>query len=165
MAKQSYFEGNIPYFFTIINEVMSADPKSNRHLVEAVTDKKITMKNIQRYRNGDSVPEFSTAKIILQHLQIKITDVDLDAILKESRAYSKNKRDKDKDIKIKKYVEISGNSFDLGDEINPQYIIEFIYNRIESIYGDDKSAFNSYIRDLITKDIKDDILRKDENYE
>ena len=93
---------------------------------------------------------------------IKIPDKQLEDIIKNSKAHSKKKRDKDKDIKIKKYIEIPGSSFDLGEDINPQYVIEFIYNRIDSIYGDDKSAFSNYIRDLITKDIKDDILRKED---
>ena len=162
MENNNDFNDELPLFFTIINDAMSSDPKSNRHLVNALSKNRITMKNIQRYRNGESVPDFSIAKSILQYLGIKIPDKQLEEIIKNSKAHSKKKRDKDKDIKIKKYIEIPGSSFDLGEDINPQYVIEFIYNRIDSIYGDDKSAFSNYIRDLITKDIKDDILRKED---
>lgn len=162
LNKNNDINEDLPLFFTIINDTMSSDPKSNRHLVNALSDTNITMKNIQRYRNGESVPEFSIAKSILQYLGIKIPDKQLEDIIRNSKAHSKKKRDKDKETKIKKYIEIPGSSFDLGEDINPQYVIEFINNRIDSIYGDDKSAFSSYIRDLITKDIKDDILRKED---
>lgn len=149
-----------PLFFTIINDAMNADDsKNNRRLVNTIPS--ITMKTIQRYRNGDSVPDFYIGKRILDYLGIYMPDRELNEILTASREYSRQKRDKDKDTKIKKYLEISGSNFNLGEDINPKYVIDFINNRIESIYGD-KSAFTNYVIDLITKDIKDDIIRKEE---
>lgn len=146
----------VPYFSEILNDAMYKEKKANRRLVEGVEDKvNCTMRNVQRYRTGEQVPNYITARIILDFLNIDINEEDLREILITSKKRSKELRSSTKTPS--KMLYINSSNIDIGIDIGAIGIEEVINDRLKELYGD-SGSLKKYIEELIQKDLNDHIL-------
>lgn len=146
----------MPYFSEILNDSMFQETKANRRLVEGLSDTvQCSMRNIQRYRTGEQVPDYIVAKAILDFLGIDINEDELSEILFQSKLRSKEMRKLQKTPT--KLLYINSTNIDLGIDIGSAGIDELINNRVLELYGD-KGTIKNYIEDLIQKDLNDRIL-------
>lgn len=113
------------------------------------------MRNIQRYRTGEQVPDYIVAKAILEFLNIDINEDELREILLQSKERSKELRKMQKTPS--KLLYINSTNIDLGIDIGTVGIEEVINDRVRELYGNDGSI-KKYIEDLIQKDLNDRIL-------
>ena len=146
----------VPYFSEILNDAMYKEKKANRRLVEGIEDKvNCTMRNVQRYRTGEQVPNYITARIILDFLNIDINEEDLREILITSKKRSKELRSSTKTPS--KMLYINSSNIDIGIDIGAIGIEEVINDRLKELYGD-SGSLKKYIEELIQKDLNDHIL-------
>ena len=146
----------VPYFSEILNDAMYKEKKANRRLVEGIEDKvNWTMRNVQRYRTGEQVPNYITARIILDFLNIDINEEDLREILITSKKRSKELRSSTKTPS--KMLYINSSNIDIGIDIGAIGIEEVINDRLKELYGD-SGSLKKYIEELIQKDLNDHIL-------
>ena len=128
----------VPYFSEILNDAMYKEKKANRRLVEGIEDKvNCTMRNVQRYRTGEQVPNYITARIILDFLNIDINEEDLREILITSKKRSKELRSSTKTPS--KMLYINSSNIDIGIDIGAIGIEEVINDRLKELYGDSGS--------------------------
>lgn len=155
---------DIRAFGEMLNALMDNGYYHNNSLISEKTSEignKVSVRNIQRYRARTVVPSLENAITLMKALDQNFTT---DEVL-ESIALEKAEQDKyDKDTE---------NSFDrnltirlstIRQEVGASSITEFskiVETRVAELYGKGQSAFNEYVRNLIFKDIKENILRKD----
>lgn len=146
----------MPLFSEILNDSMYQETKANRRLVEGISNSvRCSMRNIQRYRTGEQVPDYIVAKAILEFLNIDINEDELREILLQSKERSKELRKMQKTPS--KLLYINSTNIDLGIDIGTVGIEEVINDRVRELYGNDGSI-KKYIEDLIQKDLNDRIL-------
>ena len=146
----------VPYFSEILNDAMYKEKKANRRLVEGIEGKvNCTMRNVQRYRTGEQVPNYITARTILDFLNIEINEDNLKEILIASKKRSKELRATTKTPS--KMLYINSSNIDIGIDIGTIGIEEVINDIVKELYGD-SGSLKRYIEDLIQKDLNYHIL-------
>lgn len=154
-------------FSDILQNEKENNPRLTRTIVEGFYEDglRISNRSIQLYIKGQQVPSFPIAREILKILKVRMSEQELLSIL----AYSLDNKSIDMekvsnpDILIennptlKKRISIKYSDFTfLNDsKINKKNSIDLIENKVLEKYGNDKYAFNRYIRDLIDKDMNE----------
>ena len=155
------------YFEEIMADIVGDDPKGIRHLKEALesSQESVTVRSLQRYLRGDSVPSFEVAKNIIKTGKIKYSDDEIREILRLSRAVGKERKQEQKLIKARfdKHIIIDADNFRIGD-MNGEYVLDYLEDRINELYGKKTSSrYSLYIKDLILADLKKGILSNEEH--
>ena len=161
-------------FKNTFSDILQAEKEKNSKLTTEIVEGlekmeiKITPRTIQLYKKGTLVPEYNLAKKILKILKVSMSENELLTLLnksKESRDSSKGQyirkiidpdSVKSDSTCLRKRIAIKADSFTFleGSDLSPDYAIDLIESRVKELYGDDKYAFNRYIKDLIDKDMR-----------
>lgn len=159
-------------FSNTFGDILQNEKQQNQRLVRTIVEGfyadglKISNRSIQMYINGSQIPPYKTAKEILKILKIKMSEEQLLSVL----AFSENNKylnmekisNPDSLIKanspyLKKRLSIKYSEFTFleNSDVDKKDAIELIENKVLEKYGNDKFAFNRYIRDLIDKDMNE----------
>ena len=102
------------------------------------------------YRNFNTVPSFEKATIIINYFNYPISNEELTEILDYSRSELKKiKLDYDKDVR--QGIRLNPKNFD--ETMTASDLEIMIKQRIGEIYPDESGSINTYISDLIKKDL------------
>lgn len=147
-------------FSAILNTLLGEYVGANRLLEDKtiLLGKKISMRSIQRYRAGESVPSLEDALFIIEACNNECELEELKKCLQLSRDINRGIL---QDHVLVRKITLNGQDFSLP--LNEDEIIDIILERIHSLFPDDKKAFSKYVSLLIEKDIKDNIIKEGEN--
>ena len=126
----------------------------------------MTRRTIEKYVSGERVPTYNTAKSILKFLYVSMPEETLLEVLEYSKEFKKqdsverlvipDRKVKTETPALRKRISIKYNEFSFldGSNVPKEDAIDLINERVSEQYGNDKFAFNRYIKDLIDKDMK-----------
>ena len=148
-------------FSAVLNNLLD-DYSGNNRIIEEKTikmGKKIGMRNLQRYRNGDSVPSLDDALFIIKACGEDCDIEELKASLALSKEIKQATLAENTKPQLVKKICINGTEFQTMIPVDEAEIVDIINERVESLYPGDKRGFSKYIKDLISKDINENILK------
>lgn len=123
----------------------------------ALLGKTISVRTINRYLHSDTVPSLDNALTLMKALNI---EVPIDE-LQNSLELEKIKRQEIKQSYnvFERHIVISQNEFNKRIKSSKKIDLkEVIEKRVNELYPDSKGAFSLYIRDLIVKDLKENLI-------
>lgn len=143
-------------FSTLLTQLVEESEESLRQIAKKIQDRlndqnssvKISYQALAAYRNFTSVPSFERAVIIINYFNYSIDNKQLTEILDYSRAELK-KMNEEKDIR--QGIRLNPKNFEEGMSVMELEII--IKQRITEIYGEDNGSINTYVTDLMKKDL------------
>lgn len=120
--------------------------------------KELNTRLINKYLHSDIVPPLENALILIEAL-------DLDVPLKELRKSIELEKKKQTEAKhtfdvIEKHIKIPRKEFDKELKTKNGNISRIIDKRVKELYPDSKRAFSLYVKDLIIKDIKENLINE-----
>ena len=151
-------------FSGILTEAMQSSGVGGRKL-EAILKENgiddISYKRISDYANGIHTPSFEKARDMLRVLEYSIDDESLLEALKQNREIIKQESDYvlSGSKEIRRTVRIKLKK--LLPEKEPEQTEQYLWNRIADLYGDEKQI-SLYIQELISKDLKEYILARED---
>ena len=151
-------------FSGILTEAMQSSGVGGRKL-EAILKENgiddISYKRISDYANGIHTPSFEKARDMLRVLEYSIDDESLLEALKQNREIIKQESDYvlSGSKEIRRTVRIKLKK--LLPEKEPAQTEQYLWNRIADLYGDEKQI-SLYIQELISKDLKEYILARED---
>jgi hypothetical protein len=149
-------------FEQIMVEIVGNDPKGIRHIKESLDqlNVSISVRSLQKYMKGDSVPSYEIAKAILKASGNEYEEESLIEILRESKEVCKRRAlERSKMMpKLDKHIVIDSDELRIGDT-SGVYVIKYIDDRVNELYGSSNNNYKQYIRDLIIEDVKKGILK------
>ena len=146
-------------FSTLLIQLISESGKSTRKIALEIQEQlkddssqlTLSYPAFISYRNFTTVPSFEKASLIINYFNYEISNEELTEILDYSRSELKKiKLDDDKDIR--QGIRLNPKNF--NEEWSAAELEITIKQRIEELYGEDKGSINSYISDLIKKDLE-----------
>ena len=148
-------------FEQIMVEIVGNDSKGIRHIKESVVQlgSTVSVRSLQKYLRGDSVPSYEMAKLILKASGNEYDEDNLIDILKSSKEVCKRRTAERNERlpKLEKHIVIDADELRIGDT-GGVYVINYIDNRVNELYGSSNNNYKQYIRDLIIEDVKKGIL-------
>jgi len=143
-------------FSALLNSLVSKYYHANRNLSDK-TEKlgqRISVRNIQRYRASKSIPQFATAKLLIEAAGGNIDPADLKKSLELEKAMQKEEEEPIDMIQVRITNE------KINQKLNQDNfgIRDVVKDRAAAIYPDSKNPMEDYICDLIAKDIYEDII-------
>ena len=151
-------------FEQIMVEMVGNDSKGIRHIKEALdqSDVNISVRSLQKYLKGDSVPSYEMAKEILKAGGNEYDEKSLIQMLKESKDTCKRRKNErnERIPKLEKHIVIDADELKIGNT-SGVYVIKYIDDRVRELYGSSSNNYKQYIRDLIIEDIKKGILKNE----
>jgi len=152
-------------FSGILSTAMDRYGVGGTRFAEILKDKDPTLtishKRISDYLNGKHTPSFERAQLMLKVLEYPISDEELKDALIENRRIIKEETDytpsEDKELvrtirfKLKRIV----------PDVEPEQAERILWERIQSLY-DGKNNISAYVQSLVTKDIAEFIVSKEE---
>jgi len=143
-------------FSALLNSLVSKYYHANRNLSDK-TEKlgqRISVRNIQRYRASKSIPQFATAKLLIEAAGGNIDPADLKKSLELEKAMQKEEEEPIDMIQVRITNE------KINQKLNQDNfgILDVVKDRAAAIYPDSKNPMEDYICDLIAKDIYEDII-------
>ena len=111
----------------------------------------VTIRSAQRYIKGDYIPKFTTARKMMDAMNVQVSDEELLEAIKNSEATFRKK------TKIKEQVSIKVKNLSdvLTDE---EEIMKAFEERFHKAQGNKRPHFSSYVEKLIKADIDRHIL-------
>ncbi len=143
-------------FSVLLNSLISEYYHANRDLSDKTEQhgQRISVRNIQRYRSSKSVPQFATAKLLIEAAG---GDVPADE-LKRSLELEKQMQKEEEEISENVTVRISNLTMNKKLQQDNFGILDVIKERAEMLYPESSNPMEEYICDLIAKDIYEDIV-------
>lgn len=143
-------------FSTLLTQLVNESEESLRQIAKKIQDiltdqnssVKLSYQTLAAYRNFTSVPSFERAVIIMTYFNYSIDNQQLTEILDYSRSELK-KMNEEKDIR--QGIRLNPRNFEDGMSVTELEII--IKQRIAEIYGEDNGSINTYVTDLMKKDL------------
>lgn len=121
-----------------------------KRLAKEASQLKFSYPALISYRNFNTVPSFEKASIIINYFNYPISNEELTEILDYSRSELKKiKLDYDKDIR--QGIRLNPKNFE--ESLTASELELMIKQRISEIYPDESGSINTYISDLIKKDL------------
>jgi hypothetical protein len=115
---------------------------------------RVSVRNIQRYRSSQSIPQYGTARLIVEAAGGTIDSEELKRSLELERDLQNEILEKDEVLIVK----VSNKMLNEKLEKDDYGILDIVKQRAETIYPNDKRALEQYVCDLIAKDIYEDIV-------
>lgn len=143
-------------FSVLINSLIGDYYHANRDISEK-TEKlgqRVSVRNIQRYRSSQSIPQYGTARLIVEAAGGTIDSEELKRSLELERDLQNEILEKDEVLIVK----VSNKMLNEKLEKDDYGILDIVKQRAETIYPNDKRALEQYVCDLIAKDIYEDIV-------
>ena len=143
-------------YSVLINSLIGDYYHANRDISDK-TEKmgqRISVRNIQRYRSSQSIPQFGTAKLLVEAAGGTIDSDDLKRSLELERALQNEILEKDEVITFK----ISNKMLNEKLEKDDYGILDIVKQRANLLYPNDKKSLDQYVCDLIAKDIYEDLV-------
>ena len=143
-------------FSVLINSLIGDYYHANRDISDK-TEKlgqRVSVRNIQRYRSSQSIPQYGTARLIVEAAGGTIDSEELKRSLELERDLQNEILEKDEVLIVK----VSNKMLNEKLEKDDYGILDIVKQRAETIYPNDKRALEQYVCDLIAKDIYEDIV-------
>lgn len=143
-------------FSVLINSLIGDYYHANRDISDK-TEKlgqRVSVRNIQRYRSSQSIPQYGTARLIVEAAGGTIDSEELKRSLELERDLQNEILEKDEVLIVK----VSNKMLNEKLEKDDYGILDIVKQRAETIYPNDKKALEQYVCDLIAKDIYEDIV-------
>ena len=143
-------------FSVLINSLIGDYYHANRDISDK-TEKlgqRVSVRNIQRYRSSQSIPQYGTARLIVEAAGGTIDSEELKRSLELERDLQNEILEKDEVLIVK----VSNKMLNEKLEKDDYGILDIVKQRAETIYPNDKRALEQYVFDLIAKDIYEDIV-------
>lgn len=143
-------------FSVLINSLIGDYYHANRDISDK-TEKlgqRVSVRNIQRYRSSQSIPQYGTARLIVEAAGGTIDSDELKRSLELERDLQNEILEKDEVLIVK----VSNKMLNEKLEKDDYGILDIVKQRAETIYPNDKRALEQYVCDLIAKDIYEDIV-------
>ena len=143
-------------FSVLINSLIGDYYHANRDISDK-TEKlgqRVSVRNIQRYRSSQSIPQYGTARLIVEAAGGTIDSEELKRSLELERYLQNEILEKDEVLIVK----VSNKMLNEKLEKDDYGILDIVKQRAETIYPNDKRALEQYVCDLIAKDIYEDIV-------
>ncbi|MBR3250415.1 MAG: hypothetical protein IKF80_01775 [Erysipelotrichaceae bacterium] len=143
-------------FSVLINSLIGDYYHANRDISDK-TEKlgqRVSVRNIQRYRSSQSIPQYGTARLIVEAAGGTIDSEELKRSLELERNLQNEILEKDEVLIVK----VSNKMLNEKLEKDDYGILDIVKQRAETIYPNDKRALEQYVCDLIAKDIYEDIV-------
>ena len=155
----------LTFSYLLTSQISPIFKNTTKIIYEHLTDEGVdtTYRTIQRYKKGQMVPPFLTAKKILEAVNIKIEDKKLKEILEFSKENMREDVEKkssptfvrtdmnDETDTLKDSYTISLNINDLDFNASPEVKKEMLNERLINLYGE--INLKKYIEDLIYNDL------------
>lgn len=154
----------IKTFSQILREIVGYDPKGITHLSDLLHAKgiRIQKRNLYRYLNAERVPSLELAEEIVKAEKMNISTNQLKEVLRYSKNVCKENKENSVSNKFEKHIVIDLSSLSVG-ELSGRDVVNYIDERVTSIYGNTSTKYSSYIKDLILEDVKNNILEENSN--
>lgn len=141
-------------FSALLSQLLGESKQPANEIVRLITKNdqtiKISYPAFMSYKNFDTVPSYEKAKTILDYFNYKMTEDELAEVLTHSR--TELKKIKESEAKtVRQGVRLSPSYFGVESADDLSVIIQ---RRITDLYKEDGSM-NTYISDLIKRDLKD----------
>ena len=143
-------------FSVLINSLIGDYYHANRDISDK-TEKlgqRVSVRNIQRYRSSQSIPQYGTARLIVEAAGGTIDSEELKRSLELERDLQNEILEKGEVLIVK----VSNKMLNEKLEKDDYGILDIVKQRAETIYPNDKKALEQYVCDLIAKDIYEDIV-------
>lgn len=158
-------------FKNTFSDILIEEKKKNKKITMKIvnelaeTGTNINRRTIEKYIKGETVPTYNLAKEILKIFDVTMSEEQLLQVLTNSHlfreierpegVYGTIHREKD-NYTLRRRISIKSSEFTFLDntDVPKENAIDLINERVIEDYGDDKFAFNRYIKDLIDKDMK-----------
>ena len=143
-------------FSVLINSLIGDYYHANRDISDK-TEKlgqRVSVRNIQRYRSSQSIPQYGTARLIVEAAGGTIDSEELKRSLELERDLQNEILEKGEVLIVK----VSNKMLNEKLEKDDYGILDIVKQRAETIYPNDKRALEQYVCDLIAKDIYEDIV-------
>ena len=143
-------------FSVLINSLIGDYYHANRDISDK-TEKlgqRVSVRNIQRYRSSQSIPQYGTARLIVEAAGGTIDSEELKRSLELERNLQNEILEKDEVLIVK----VSNKMLNEKLEKDDYGILDIVKQRAETIYPNDKRVLEQYVCDLIAKDIYEDIV-------
>lgn len=114
----------------------------------------VSVRNIQRYRSSRSIPQFATARLLIEAAGGSIDAETLKTSLRLERALQKKELGETETLTVKitnEMINTKLNKDDFG-------ILDVVQERAKLVYPESKNSLEEYVCDLIAKDIYEDIV-------
>ena len=149
----------IKTFSQILREIVGYDPKGITHLSDSLHAKgiKVQKRNLYRYLNAERVPSLELAEEIVKAEEMNISTNQLKEVLRYSKLVCKESKESTVSNKFEKHIVIDLSSLAVG-ELSGRDVINYVDDRVTSMYGNTSTKYSSYIKDLIIEDVKNNIL-------
>jgi ribosome-binding ATPase YchF (GTP1/OBG family) len=155
----------LTFAYLLTSQISPIFKNTTKIIYEHLADEGIetTYRTIQRYKKGQMVPPFLTAKKILEAVNIKLEDKKLKEILEFSKETMREDVEKkssptfvrtdmnDETDTLKDSYTISLNINDLDFNASPEVKKEMLNERLINLYGE--INLKKYIEDLIYNDL------------
>ena len=143
-------------FSAILNSLVGDYYHANRDISEKAEKlgQKISVRNIQRYRASKSVPQFATAKLLIEAAGGNIETEELKRSLLLERLLQKEEFEETEMVNIRITNSMMNEKLNKNDYV----ILDVIKERAILIYPDCKNPLDEYVCDLIAKDIYEDLI-------
>lgn len=124
---------------------------------------KISYKTISAYMRGMRLPSYERAKILFAHLQIEIQEDELIDLLNRSRERIKNQKNyfKEEATEIRRTITIRIKPKNISPGLSAYQGMRVLEERIKDMFGDE-TKLSDYVKHLITKDLKEFVLEKND---
>ncbi len=143
-------------FSALLNSLISEYYHANRDLSDKTEQlgQKISVRNIQRYRSSKSVPQFATAKLLIEAAGGVVPVEELKNSLELERQMQKEEEE------ISENVTIRITNLMMNEKLKQDNfgILDVIKERAELLHPESRNPIEDYICDLIAKDIYEDIV-------
>ncbi len=143
-------------FSVLINSLIGDYYHANRDISEK-TEKlgqRVSVRNIQRYRSSQSIPQFGTARLIVEAAGGTIDNKELKRSLELERGLQNEILEKEEVLTLK----VSSRMMNQKLEKDDYGILDVVRERAETLYPESKKALDEYVCDLIVKDIYENIV-------
>lgn len=158
-------------FKNTFSDILLEEKKKNKKITTKIVNElediniNINRRTVEKYIKGETVPTYNLAKEILKIFDVTMSEEQLLQVLTNSHlfreierpegVYGTIRREKDS-YTLRRRISIRSSEFTFLDntDVPKEDAIDLINERVIKNYGDDKFAFNRYIKDLIDKDMK-----------
>lgn len=154
-------------FCELFDSLMDNGYYHNNRTVSEMTEslgRKVSLRNIQRYRARTTVPSLENAIVLMEALNQTYSVEEIIESLQLEKDFQTISSSYEEST-IAHMVTIRYD--DLNDAIGlaPGYDVETLLNeRVQDLCGTQPTAFSRYVRDLIAKDIKENILGENDGH-
>ena len=157
-----------PIFAQKINKALGEAPRANSDFITLANKSglKLNLRNLYRYRHGETIPSAQDAMKIFKLLNIKADSLKIARILEESREYIKennfNKKDDSFNVQLK-YEDLQFLTTELNMKGRATEIVkELLDEMVMKKYGKDGTK-TELIRDLLIKELKKEMKKKEKD--